>query len=112
MTRGFALLLLIGSFLWALVQGGWVTAAWVLGLRGPLNPGVCHFDYGELPPTAVHLLAALLTLTPGTSSIDIVPHQRRLLLHVLNLADFERERAHLTARFVQPLRSLFGVADR
>ena len=55
------------------------------------------------------ILAALVTLTPGTSTVDIDPVRRELLLHVLDSEDIETTLSAIRRDFLLPLRSLFGA---
>ena len=68
--------------------------------------------YGELSDTGAVLLGSLITLTPGTTTIDIDPARRTLLLHVLDGADPRATVADVRAAFEAPLRRLFPERRR
>ncbi len=46
------------------------------------------------------LISNLITMTPGTLSLDLCPDRRTLLLHILYLNDIEGTRKHLTENYV------------
>jgi len=58
----------------------------------------------ELPPGLgdfqILLISNLITMTPGTLSLDLRPDRRTLLLHILYLVDIEKTRKHLTENYV------------
>jgi multisubunit Na+/H+ antiporter MnhE subunit len=107
-TRAGALFLLVVRFLLDVVASGWVTSRVIL--RGParLQPGFVRMRYGDLDETGAALLAALVTLTPGTTAVDLDPDRREILLHLLDVrwsaATVDSVRTHLE----RPLLALFG----
>jgi len=107
-SRAGALALLLLRFLREVVASGWTTA--VLILRGPshLRAGFVRMTYGELDEAGAAVLAALVTLTPGTTTVDLDPQRRELLLHVLDLRRAEATVAAIRRDFEQPLLLLFG----
>lgn len=59
-----------------------------------LRPAIVHYALNTDRDIEIALLANLITLTPGTLSIDVTPDKRFLVIHVLELADaatFRRE---------------------
>ena len=108
MTRVGALGLLLLRFLREVVVSGWSTA--VLILRGPsdLPAGFVRMTYGELDETGAALLGGLVTLTPGTTTVDIDPARREILLHVLDLRRAEATVEAIRRDFERPLLVLFG----
>ena len=108
MRRVLALLRLGFNFLREVVVSGWVTTRIILaGPRG-LRPGYVRFAYGDLPPGAASLLAALVTLTPGTTVVDIDPQRREFLMHLLDLDQAEATLAGIRRDFLMPIRALAG----
>lgn len=51
--------------------------------------GVATIKYGQLGPETASLLGAMLTLTPGTSLIDVDIENRELVMHLLNLDQYD-----------------------
>jgi multisubunit Na+/H+ antiporter MnhE subunit len=109
MRRLLALAMLGINFLKEVVVSGWVTARIILaGPRG-LRPGFVRLAYGDLPEGAASLLAALVTLTPGTTVVDIDPERREFLMHLLDLDQAEATLAAIRRDFLAPIRALVGV---
>ncbi len=98
------------NFLKDLIVSGWVTARIILGLRKIPQPGFVRLVYGELPVSAANMLGALVSLTPGTTTVDIDLECGELLLHVLDVERAETTLASIRSDFLLPIRVLFGVS--
>ncbi len=109
MKRLLALLRLGVNFLKEVVVSGWFTARIILAGPRRLQPGFVRFAYGDLPEGAASLLAALVTLTPGTTAVGIDPERREFQLHCLDLDRAEATLAGIRRDFLDPIRTLFGV---
>lgn len=109
MTRTRAMLLLLANLLKELALSGWSTARVILTPRGQVQPGFARLDYGDLGPGAASLLGVLVTLTPGTTSLDIDTDQHKMLLHILDASQTEATLAAIQRDFVSPLRVLSGA---
>jgi len=109
MRRIRALLQLGFNFLREVVVSGWVTTRIILARPRDLRPGYVRFAYGDLPEGAASLLAALVTLTPGTTVIDIDPEHGEFLMHLLDLGQAEATLAGMRRDFLVPIRILVGV---
>lgn len=110
MTRTRALQLLLASLLKELVLSGWSTARMILGPRGQMQPGFARVAFGDLGPGAASLLGVLITLTPGTTSLDIDLERHEILLHLLDASQAGATVAAIERNFVRPLHALFGAA--
>jgi multisubunit Na+/H+ antiporter MnhE subunit len=108
MTRTRGLLLLLASLLKELALSGWSTARVILAPRGEVQPGFARLAYGDLGPGAASLLGVLVTLTPGTTSLDIDTERREIHLHLLDSRQTEATLAAIERDFVRPLRALLG----
>ncbi|MBW8370741.1 MAG: Na+/H+ antiporter subunit E [Thiobacillus sp.] len=109
MTRTRAILLLLANLLKELALSGWSTARVILTPRGQVQPGFARLAYGDLGPAASSLLGVLVTLTPGTTSLDIDTERHEILLHLLDSRQAEATLAAIERDFVRPLRVLFGA---
>lgn len=97
------------NFVKDLFVSGWVTARIILR-RGPLpQPGFVRLAYGELSDGAASFLGALVSLTPGTTTVDIDLERGELLLHLLDVGQADTTLAAIRSDFLQPIRSLSGV---
>ena len=110
MTRTRAMWRLLASLLKELVLSGWSTTRVILAPRGQVQPGFARLAYGDLGPGAASLLGVLVTLTPGTTSLDIDTERHEILLHLLDSRQAEATLAAIERDFVRPLRVLSGVA--
>jgi len=110
MTRSHALLRLLANLLKELVLSGWSTARVILAPRGRVRPGFARLDYGDLGPDAASLLGVLVTLTPGTTGLEIDAERHEIHLHILDASQTEATLAAIQRDFVAPLRALSGAA--
>ena len=108
MNRLPALLLLLWHFASAMLLSAWATSRIILICSDAPRRGFVRFAYEDLNETGVVLLAAMVTLTPGTSTVDIDPQRRELLLHVLDSDDIEVTLSAIRSDFLLPLQRLFG----
>lgn len=58
-------------------------------------------------PTAVSILAGIITLTPGTLTVDISPDLRTLTIHCLHAPDPQGVIDAIRERYEQPLGEIF-----
>lgn len=108
MSRAVALVLLVARFLREVMVSGWVTARIILRDPGHLQPGFVRLDYGDLDEAGAALLAALVTLTPGTTAADLDVERRQILLHLLDVRRTEAVVAAIRRDFERPLLALLG----
>lgn len=106
MKRVGAVLLLFGLFLRDVVLGGWATIRVILAPK-PVRSGLARVAYGDLPEPAALLLGALVSLTPGATTVDIDPDRGEFLLHLLDLDQEDAVRRAILEEFAPPLAILF-----
>lgn len=87
---GFALF-----FLKELVLANLRVAADVLSPRPRMRPGVIALPLDAKTDLEITLLANLITLTPGTMSLDVSADRKVLFLHAMFLHDPERFRREI-----------------
>lgn len=109
MNRLAALLHLVLHFLKDLLVSGFTTAALILRGSRTLRSGLVRMPYGDLPDGAALAVGALITLTPGTSTVDIDPVRKEYLLHLLDLESGETTLATIRRDLIEPARVLAGV---
>jgi multisubunit Na+/H+ antiporter MnhE subunit len=108
MNRLSALIRLVFNFVKEAIVSGVITALLILrGGKSP-QPGFVRMSYGDLGETAAGFLGALVSLTPGTTTVDIDPERRELLLHLLDVTRAEQTLASIRRDFLLPVRTLFG----
>jgi len=87
--RTIRVLALALLFLKELVQSAIRVAFLVLRPRLDLRPALIAFPLTVTRDVEITLLANLVTLTPGTLSVDVSPDRRFLLIHVIDVANRE-----------------------
>jgi multisubunit Na+/H+ antiporter MnhE subunit len=73
-----------------------------------VQPGFARLAYGDLGPGGASLLGVLVTLTPGTTSLEIDTERREIRLHLLDASQAEATLAAIERDFARPLRALSG----
>lgn len=84
-------------FLWELVIASIRTTIWVLRPRLDMKPAVVRVPLDLKTDAEITMLANLITLTPGTLSLDVSPDKKYLFVHVFNIdsrEQFVREIKH------------------
>lgn len=80
----------------------------VLSPRPHLQPGIVGVPVDDYTDRQVWALASLLTMTPGTISIEVDEAKRVLYLHTLYTEPSADElRAHIKRDYERPVRILF-----
>jgi multicomponent K+:H+ antiporter subunit E len=93
--------------LWDIVVAN-LTVAWiVLNPRTAPRPAWVTVPLELRHPTAIVLLATIITTTPGTVSCVIDEARRTILVHALDCADPAALATQIKARYEAPLRELF-----
>ena len=90
------------------ILSSWYIALIILQNSTTVRGGITDFHYGELSPRSVSLLSALISLTPGTTTVTIDLQQRKLELHLLDLDHRDETLLSIQRDFVEPLRNLTG----
>jgi multisubunit Na+/H+ antiporter MnhE subunit len=104
--KPFLISRLFMRFLWQCVWSGVTTARMILQRRSP-PAGLVTMNYEPMSATGVAVLGALVTLTPGSSAIDINLERREILIHLLDMRTAEDNIATIQRDFEQDLRDLF-----
>ena len=105
--RRITLLALV--FLWELVVSAVRVAAIVLtpNLRATLRPAIVAFPLTVKSDAEIALLANLITLTPGTLSVDVADDRSALYVHVLHLDSRDKLVADIAGGFERKVREVF-----
>ena len=77
------------------------------GPRSGREPGFVEVDLALRDPTALALLAVVITATPGTAWLDFDAARGRLLIHAFDRGDPEALRALVRDRYARPLQEIF-----
>lgn len=85
---------------------GFSTARIIL-LRTPPTAGFVRMHYAPMSSHGAALLGALVTLTPGSSTVDIDLQRREILLHLLDIQQSESNIKAIRRDFEEDIRVLF-----
>lgn len=69
----------------------------------PVRPGFFIFPLTDLSDLEILLLSHSITLTPGTSSVDVDTGKRELLVHALEAGDTEAAIEDIRDNLLRPL---------
>lgn len=93
------ILLLLALFLKELALSAWKVAVLVMSPRMDLKPGIFAFPLTVTRDFEITLLANLITLTPGTLSVDVSEDRRTLFVHAIDCSDIEATKRDIAAGF-------------
>jgi len=105
--RTAKLISLAWLFLYELVLSAWKVARLVLTPRMDLKPGIFAYPLTVDRDFEITLLANLITLTPGTLSVDVSEDRRTLYVHALDCSDVEQLRHDIAKGFERKIMEAF-----
>ena len=82
----------VGFFIWELLLANLRVAYDIVTPRHYMRPGVVAIPLDVTREAEIVLLANLITLTPGTLSLDISDDRRTLYVHAMHIDDLEQFR--------------------
>ncbi len=97
-----------GRVLWDIVVANFAVAKIVLGPSAAIRPAFVHVPLDVQPEFAVTMLAAVISLTPGTVTADVDPERRFLLVHALSVDDPEALVQQIKIRYEAPIKEIFA----
>ncbi|MCW5663057.1 MAG: Na+/H+ antiporter subunit E [Piscinibacter sp.] len=98
---------LAGVVLWDILVSNLVVARLVLDPSARPRPAWVPVPLALTHPTALSLLASIVTTTPGTVSCVVDEERREILVHALDCADPGALVADIQRRYEAPLREIF-----
>ncbi len=93
-------------YLWELLLSNLRVARDVIRPRSRANPAIVAIPVDGLAPTQITLLANLITMTPGTLSIDTSDDQRTLYIHAMFVEDVDQLRDEIEQGLTRRVREL------
>jgi multisubunit Na+/H+ antiporter MnhE subunit len=105
-SRPLIVIRLVLRFLLHSLLSGLTTARLILARHQPPS-GVVRMQYDPMNSTGAALLGAIVTLTPGTTVIDIDQQRHVMLLHLLDVRTKEAAIASIRKDFEQDICLLF-----
>lgn len=82
----------------------------VLGPRARIRSRFVEVPCALDDPTAVALLAGIITLTPGTLTVDVSVDRRTLTIHCLHAPDPQAVIDSIRERYERPLAEIFSCS--
>jgi multicomponent K+:H+ antiporter subunit E len=96
-----------GVVLWDIVVANMTVARIVLNPASRPQPAWVPVPLALRHPTAISLLATIITTTPGTISCVVDDERHQILVHALDCADPAALVADIQQRYEAPLREIF-----
>jgi multicomponent Na+:H+ antiporter subunit E len=90
---------LIGFFALELIRSALGVAWLVVQPKPRLRPGIVAFPLTLTTDAQITLLANLITLTPGTLSVDVSADRKTLFIHALDVANRDELIGSIAAGF-------------
>lgn len=81
------LLYLIAYFLWEVLKSNYAVALIVLRPRLNIKPGIMAYPLRVHQPGQITALANMITLTPGTLSVEVSDDAQTLFIHSIDATD-------------------------
>lgn len=106
-VRLIPLLLLVGLFTKELALSAWTVAKLVVRPKMELKPGIFAYPLTVQDDFEIALLANLITLTPGTLSVDVTEDRKTLYVHALDCSDVEATRRSIAGGFERKIMEAF-----
>ncbi|MBN1220685.1 MAG: Na+/H+ antiporter subunit E [Anaerolineae bacterium] len=98
----------IGFFIWELILANLRVAYDVVTPRHYMRPGVVAIPLDVTSDAEIVLLANLITLTPGTLSLDISDDRHTLYVHAMHIDDLEQFRRDIKEGFERRVQEVFA----
>ncbi|WP_180684073.1 Na+/H+ antiporter subunit E [Tepidicella baoligensis] len=112
MGKPIAAIVLLARFLKAVVISGFQTVQVILrasfGERKPPPAAFLRVRFAPMSAQGASLLGCMITLTPGTTTLDIDMDKREILMHVLDASDTDALVQGIREDFEPGLVALFG----
>lgn len=97
---------LLAVFLFEMFVANVQVAWWILRPRLRVQPAMIRLPIELKSDVAITTLAGMISLTPGTISVDVAPDRKSLEVHCLNVTDIEATKRSIKKMFEEPLRIL------
>lgn len=105
--RGGRIASLAVLFIKELILSGLRVAKLVISPRMELRPGIFAYPLSVDRDFEITLLANLITLTPGTLSVDVSSDRRTLFVHAIDCSDIEKSKTEIRNGFERKIEEAF-----
>ena len=107
LTRSWRVVSLAALFVYELVLSAWKVTTLVLSPNMKVKPGIFAYPMKVDRDGEITLLANLITLTPGTLSVDVSDDRRTLYVHAIDCSDVDQTRADIAEGFERKILEAF-----
>lgn len=94
-------------YLWELTKSNFIVAIESLRFNFTMKPGFIKIPLDCQSDDEILLFANLLTMTPGTVTVDLSKNRKILYAHILFVKDADQVRAELKSVFERRVQRLF-----
>ncbi len=94
-------------FIYELILSAWRVAVLVLSPKMDLKPGIIAYPLTVQSDFEITLLANLITLTPGTLSVDVSEDRSTLYVHCIDCSDLEATKRDIADGFERKILEAF-----
>jgi multicomponent Na+:H+ antiporter subunit E len=104
--RPWRILRLMATFIWELIVSASTVAKLVLTPGLKFKPAIVAVPLDIKHDLGVTLFANLISLTPGTLSLDVSDDRSTLYVHTMDTEDAEAEKRDMKETFEEPIRKV------
>ena len=106
-SRARRVMSLMLLFLYELLMSAWKVSVLVLSPNMNLKPGIFAYPLRVDRDFEITILANLITLTPGTLSVDVSDDRRILYVHAIDASDPDATRRDIAEGFERKIMEAF-----
>ncbi|HCL66339.1 MAG TPA: Na+/H+ antiporter subunit E [Rhizobium sp.] len=106
-TRATRVASLAWLFFVELAKSAWKVAIMVVSPKLEIQPGIFAYPLTVTRDFEITLLANLITLTPGTLSVDVSEDRKTLYVHAIDCSDPEGTKREIAEGFERKIREAF-----
>ncbi|MBO6719126.1 MAG: Na+/H+ antiporter subunit E [Rhizobiaceae bacterium] len=107
LTRSWRVISLVALFVYELILSAWRVVVLVLSPKMNVKPGIFAYPMRVDRDAEITLLANLITLTPGTLSVDVSEDRRTLYVHAIDCSDPDKMRRDIAEGFERKILEAF-----
>ena len=108
MIRPYRILKLLAVFLWEFAISVFRVARLLLSPHMHFTPAAFRFRLALTSDAQITLLANMITLTPGTLTVDVTDDRSALIVHAIDCPDVEAACADIRNGFERLIREAFA----
>ncbi|MEM7673485.1 MAG: Na+/H+ antiporter subunit E [Verrucomicrobiota bacterium] len=95
------------AYIWEVFRSNIEVAFDVMTPRHRMKPAMIEIEIGDLSDRELLALSNLITMTPGTLSIDVTENREKLLIHAMYAEDPEALSKEISEKFRRKIANVF-----